>query len=174
MRKKYDSESLRNFSLFIRVSHYFDEELGLADCIKIASEQIKAGSTDEMLDSINASNVSVEKNVFLKIVPLFLKDFVLRIGYYFQGENLQSGDISNVGLVKLPEEMQKYITDTNFSISASHTSKQLIGVVGYNGKFNITFTRNFVENNFERDFISVFTDEGITPVVHSNYWEKKL
>ena len=114
------------------------------------------------------------RNILLKIVPLFLKDIVLRIGYYFEGENLQSGDLSNVGLVELPEGLSAYVQDINFSISASHTSKQLLGVVGYNGKINLTFTRNFMENGFEKDFIRILAQNDLDIVVKSNYWEKKL
>ncbi|PWM71549.1 MAG: hypothetical protein DBX59_08580 [Bacillota bacterium] len=174
MRRKYSSESLRNFSLFVRVTHYFDRDYDLEECVKIASEKMREGLDEKVLDSINHFNVSVEKNVLLKIVPLFLKDVVLRIGYHFEGENLQSGDLSNVGLVELPEDLARYVRDINFSISASHTSKQLVAAVGYNGKVNITFTRNFTENGFERDFIGVLAQNGLDIVVKSNYWEKKL
>ena len=135
---------------------------------------MREGLDEKVLDSINHFNVSAEKNVLLKIVPLFLKDLVLRIGYYFEGENLQSGDLSNVGLVDLPAELAEYVKDINFSISASHTSKQLVGAVGYKGKINLTFTRYFKENGFEREFIGVLAESGLDIVVKSNYWEKKL
>ena len=174
MRKKYESESLRNFSLFVRVQREYTEGVTLEECVAAAVEQVRSGCDEKVLDSINHFNVSVEKNVFLKIVPLFLKDIVLRIGYYFEGENLQSGDFSNVGLVELPKDLAEYVKDVNFSISASHTSKQLVAAVGYNGKINITFTRNFVENAFERAFISVLAESGMKVRVKSNYWEKKL
>ena len=174
MRKKYESESLRNFSLFVRVQREYTEGVTLEECVAAAVEQVRSGCAEKVLDSINHFNVSVEKNVFLKIVPLFLKDIVLRIGYYFEGENLQSGDFSNVGLVELPKDLAEYVKDVNFSISASHTSKQLVAAVGYNGKINITFTRNFVENAFERAFISVLAESGMKVRVKSNYWEKKL
>ena len=174
MRKKYNSESLRNYSLFVRVQREYSENFTLEQCIASAVEQIRKGCDEKVLDSINHFNVSVEKNVFLKIVPLFLKDIVLRIGYYFQGENLQSGDLSNVGLVELPKDLKEFVKDVNFSISASHTSKQLVAAIGYDEKINVTFTRNFVENAFEREFISVLTQNGEAVVVKSNYWEKKL
>lgn len=90
MRKKYESESLRNFSLFVRVQREYTEGVTLEECVAAAVEQVRSGCDEKVLDSINHFNVSVEKNVFLKIVPLFLKDIVLRIGYYFEGENLQS------------------------------------------------------------------------------------
>ena len=174
MRKKYNSESLRNYSLFVRVQREYSENFTLEQCIASAVEQIRKGCDEKVLDSINHFNVSVEKNVLLKIVPLFLKDIVLRIGYYFQGENLQSGDLSNVGLVELPKDLKEFVKDVNFSISASHTSKQLVAAIGYDEKINVTFTRNFVENAFEREFISVLTQNGEAVVVKSNYWEKKL
>ena len=174
MRNKHNSQSLRNYSLFVRVVHDFTKELSLEECICTAAKQIKEGSKPEMLDAINASNVSLEKNIFMKITPLFIKDFVMKIAFYFVGENYQSGDLSNVGVVDLPEGLKEYVQDMHFSISASHTSKQLLGVLSYNGKINFTFTRNFVENDFERAFIKEFTDNGVKLTVQSNYWEKEL
>ena len=174
MRRKYKSESLRNYSLFVRITKEFDREYDLAECVDVAVRKMKEGLDNNVLDSINHFNVSAERNILLKIVPLFLKDIVLRIGYYFEGENLQSGDLSNVGLVELPEGLSAYVQDINFSISASHTSKQLLGVVGYNGKINLTFTRNFMENGFEKDFIRILAQNDLDIVVKSNYWEKKL
>ncbi len=174
MRKKHVSQSVRNYSLFVRVVHDFSNEISLEECIETAKEQIKKGSKQEVLDAINAANVRLEKNILMKITPLFLKDFAMKIVYHFVGENYQSGDLSNVGVVDLPECLKKFVQDMYFSISASHTSKQLLGVLSYNGKINLTFTRNFVENDFERFFIKELTDNGIKLTVQSNYWEKKL
>ena len=69
---------------------------------------------------------------------------------------------------------KELVKDMYFSISASHVSKQLLGVVSYNDRINFTFTRNFVENDFERAFIRELTDNGVKLTVQSNYWEKKL
>lgn len=175
LRKKYDdNESLRNFTLFARIDHAFTKELSLDECITIASNKIREGSSDEVISTLNYNNVKLEKNILMKLCPLFIKDIAMKIAYHFVGENYQSGDMSNVGKVVLPEELEKYVDDMYFCISGSKTSKQLIGSIGYKDKINVTFTRYFIENDFERNFIKVLTDAGLKVTVRSNYWEKKL
>lgn len=174
MRNKYYTESVRNYSLFVRVSHVFEEDTTLDECIKIAAQNMRHGLSDEVLDTHNYNNVKLEKNILMKLCPLFIKDFVMKIAYNFVGENYQSGDMSNVGKVVLPPELETCVDDLYFTISGSKTSKQLIGIVGYKDKIHLSFTRYFIENVFERDFVKILNDAGLKITIHSNYWEKKL
>lgn len=174
MRTRYPSDTLRNFTLFVRMSHDFSEEIGLEDCIRLCSEQMKAGSERERLDSLMYSNVRIQKNPLMKIAPLFLKDIVIRMAYHFVGETLQSCNLSNVGLVTLPESVRPHVKDLFFGISPSYTCKEQLGAIGYGDHVNLTFTRMIVENSMEATFIGELTRAGIGTEVSSNYWEKNL
>lgn len=174
LRTRYPSDTLRNFTLFVRMSHDFSEEIGLEDCIRLCSEQMKAGSERERLDSLMYSNVRIQKNPLMKIAPLFLKDIVIRMAYHFVGETLQSCNLSNVGLVTLPESVRPHVKDLFFGISPSYTCKEQLGAIGYGDHVNLTFTRMIVENSMEATFIGELTRAGIGTEVSSNYWEKNL
>ena len=174
MRKRYPSTTLRNFSLFVRPKHDFGkEELDLDACIETCKKQMKEGLSKEKLDAIIRDNVKNQKNVFMKIVPLFIKDLVIRGVYSKVGENLQTGNISNIGIVELPASMQKYITDFTMAITPTFSCKQQMGAISYNGNLYITSTREFVETTFEREFFTTLSKNSVSVEIFSNNWEAK-
>ena len=174
MRKHYPSSTLRNFSLFVRPHHDFETEISLDECIKICSEQIKIGLSKERLDTLIHDNVKIEKNWFMKIVPLFLKDLVIKMSYVKLGENLQTGDISNLGIVELPTSAIPYVKEFNVCLAPTYTCKQMICVISYNNITSISISREFVENNLEREFFTTLSSFGLNVEVSSNYWEAQL
>ncbi len=174
MRKRYSSTTLRNFSLFVRPKNDFAKnELDLKGCIELCKKQIEEGLSKEKLDAIIRDNVKAQKNFLLKIVPLFIKDVVIRTVYNKVGENLQTGNISNIGIVELPQSMQKYVTDFTMAIAPTFTCKQQLGAISYNGNLYITSTREFVETSFEREFFTTLSKNSVSVEIFSNNWEAK-
>ncbi len=174
MRKRYPSKTLRNFSLFVRPRNDFGkQELNLEECIATCKKQIKEGLSQERLDTLIHDNVKIEKNFFMKLVPLFIKDAVIRLTYKYVGENLQTGNISNIGIVDLPKSMQKYVTDFTMAIAPTFTCKQQLGAITYNGNIYITSAREFVETTFEREFFTTLSKNNIKVEIFSNNWEAR-
>lgn len=171
LRKWYDSKTLRNFAMFVRLKHDFEEEITFEECIEICKNQMKEGLTKEKLGAQIWSNVKTEKNIFLKLVPLAVKDVVMRIAYGKVGDNLHTANLSNLGIVDLPDSMKEYISEFMFAIGTSYSTKTHLGVLSYNNKLSLTFTREMVENQMEKLFFRTLTDKGIKVEVSSNYWE---
>ena len=174
MRKWYPSETVRNFALFVRLSHDFEKEVTLDDCIAECKEQMKEYLTKENLDKIITFNVKQERNVALKLVPLFIKDVAMRIVYRHVGDNLHSYNLSNLGVVTLPDSVSKYVTDLKFSLAPSYSNNNHIAIVSYNGNCYITCTRNIVENYLEKEFFRILSGFGLDVELYSNYWEATL
>ena len=174
MRKWYPSETVRNFALFVRLSHDFNNVITLKDCIASCSKQLKTSLTKENLDKIITFNVKQERNVALKLVPLFIKDIAMRIVYKHVGDNLHSFNISNLGVVSLPDSVAKYVTDFKFSLAPSYSNNNHIAVVSYGDYCYITCTRNIVENYLEREFFRELASLGVNIDIYSNYWEANV
>ncbi len=173
MRKFYRTSTVRNFALFVRPGINFDKEYSLKECIAICDEQIKKGSAKEVLDGFIASHVKTEKNFALKLAPLFIKDLAMKIAYTKVGEILHTSTISNLGIITLPESVKKYVTNFLFSLGVSYTARHSIAISSYEDKFNISFSRDYVETNIERDFFRYLTNAGIEVQINSNYWEDR-
>ncbi len=174
LRKKYGGNTMRNFTMFARVSHNFnDDNITLDQCIKISQDQILEQLTVDKLDAIIHSNVKTEKNPFIKIVPLSLKNLIMRMAYVKVGENLQTCSFSNLGAVKLPKSFSTYVKHITFSIAPTYTCRQQFTGIGFNDHIYLTFSRDYVENSIEKQFFRILTQLGVSVKIFSNYWESQ-
>ncbi len=172
LRKKYGGETLRNFSMFARFSNdYNQSEPSCEELFKLCQNQLDEGLTTEKLDAIIHDNVKTEKNFFIKIAPRPLKDLIMRLAYSKVGEVLQTVDFSNIGKVTLPDCFKKYVNHITFAITPTYSCNHQTGVIGYNDNLYITFARNFVETEIEKNFIRKLTQYGVDVKIRSNYWE---
>ena len=172
MRKIYKSKTVRNFALFTRPQHNFNKQIELNECISVCDKQLKDGTSKQNMDKLIYSNVAKEKNLLMKITPLFIKDIAIKIGYSLIGDNLHTITFSNLGIVSLPEEFNEYVDKFLFSIGASYSCKMTVSLVSFNDKLTITFSKTIVENNHERLFFQTLAQEGVKIEIDSNYWEE--
>ena len=174
LRKHFSTKTVRNFALFVRLTHDFATEITFDECINLCKQQMKDGLEMDKIERMIHYNVKLEKNPFMKIVPLFIKDIAMKLTYLKVGENLQTGDLSNIGLIKTPECFKNYLKDITFLIGPNKRAPQNLGVIGYNGKIYITSTRNYVENALERKFFRSLAQSGVDVQILSNFWEAQL
>lgn len=174
MRNIYPTQTVRNFALFARPGHDFAQEISLDECIRKIDSQAKEGVRKETLDRILNSNVKTERNFFLKIMPLFIKDMAMKLAYSKVGDVLHTTTVSNLGALSLPESVQPYVKDIHFVLGTAYSAKTAVAVCGYDGYLNITFSREFVENSLEKAFFTHLTDNNVSVEISSNYWESEL
>ena len=98
----------------------------------------------------------------------------MRLAYKRVGEVLQTGDLSNIGLLKTPESFSKYLKDIAFVIGPTAGAQQNLSVIGYNGKIYISSARAYVETKIERELFKKLANNGVDVTVYSNYWESEV
>ena len=173
IRKQHPSETKRNFSLVVRITYDFSNPASLEDVIFETVKQFKEKLTPSQLDAQIQTNVSIEKNFFMKLVPRVIKNVALKIGYKIRGVNQETSNLSNLGNVELPDDISKHIKGLRFILQASKTTQKNFSVVGFNGKLFLAFSRRHAENGAEREFIRILSEHGAKITVASNYWEVK-
>ena len=112
-------------------------------------------------------------NKFLKYTPLFLKELGTKIGKLGTKKTKQTLIISNVGIINLPSGMEDYVKRFSFNVNPSRKVPVNIGVASYNGITSITFTRNIVNTEFEREFFTTLVKLGVPVEITSNLRESK-
>ncbi|WP_025724550.1 hypothetical protein [Acholeplasma granularum] len=172
MRQFYPSITLRNFVSFIRVNYDLNEpEKELKEIIKFVKEEMKKElDLEDMVNRI-IQNVKYEQNPLLRITPLHLKIIAMRKAYDIIGESLNSFDISNLGLVKLPKDMEPFISHYHFSIAPSNDTPKAMAVVSYKNIVNISFISKIIERDFEKEFFKILKEINITSQIEGNSWE---
>lgn len=169
LRNIFPSNSLRNFVLYITPEitpamgdYTFDEICRSVHCqmgLELTANRMRARIT---------TNVNDEKSFIVKIMPLFIKNAVMKGVFNAVGEKKCSLTMSNLGVVKVPEELAKHIERMDFTINVPATSHHNSAVISYEKKIYISFVRNSCEPELERRFHEILRDMGLRMKVESN------
>lgn len=127
LRNYYPSETFRNFFNSVDVTHVFD---GTETVESLAHE-----FNDSLREMISEDNIkkqmnryqSIEKLFLTRMVPLAIKQPVVRM-FAKKDAKTVTAVLSNLGPVKLPEKMQKYVKGVTDYCS---TDKLFITVTSY-------------------------------------------
>lgn len=169
LRNYFKSDTLRNFVLCI--SPGIDANMGDYDfdeIIHIVHHQMKLQLTEKQMRAKITANVRTEKNKFLKIMPLFVKNFGMKIAFSIVGEKTTSITMSNLGAVTVPDEMADYVKRFDFTLGVQYTGSNNCGILSYKDKLYINMIRNIEETELERLFFSNLVSHGIAVSVESN------
>lgn len=172
MRKIFKDETMRNFAGYVRLNTYFKPEITFEDIILDYKQQMAEKVTKEYLTKASDANVKMERNIFLRLTPLVLKNIAMKIGYNILGDNIQTVSVSNLGVVNFPKSMEKYIENVGFDLGASYLITKNLGVSSYKDKINLSFSSSIVETGLEQKFFKLLTEQGCKVEIVSNYWEK--
>lgn len=169
LRKIYGSKTLRNFSLYITPG--IDPRMGkweFSEVCKSIHHQMGFGITKKEMTARMTKNVNSEKAFILRIMPLFIKNIAMKMVYNAVGEKKACLDMSNLGIVKLPEIMNDYVERFDFIIGPLPETPYNCAVITYNGKVNISFVRNVRKPELELAFFEQLRALGVHVKVESN------
>lgn len=169
MRRYYPTPTLRNFSLYTNVG--IDPKCGEYDFESIAKEisaMLKYKLQPKLMSAQMSSNVSDEKNVAVRAVPLFIKNIVLSTVYLTASENQFTTNYSGLGIVKLTPEMEKYITGMCFMLGAPRCNTSQVSSLTYKGRLYITVTEVLEDKTFRRKLATNFVKKGFAVQIEDN------
>lgn len=158
LRALYPSKTMRNFVTFVRVIFAPSSFESVEACAIEAQRQIKVLTAKDKLDAFISTTVKAQRNWILKVVPLFLKTAILRLGRLFM-RSRQTIIFSNLGNVVSPQSMgvERYVL--NMNVSKNNT--QNLGAITTNGKTTLAFTRTIKETSLPREFFAELEKHGI-------------
>jgi NRPS condensation-like uncharacterized protein len=170
LRKKFPSKTMRNFSLFVlpeidlRLGVYSFEEI-----LKIVTYQLQTGADVKQITRFLSQNVGHEKSPFVRLLPLFIKSMAISAVYKRLGSNQCSGILTNLGRVKLPEEMEDLIDAFEVVPTPPNTHVKIsCAMVTFRNQLRLDFGNISRSNNFEMHFLKYLTESGIPVKILSN------
>lgn len=169
LRTLFPSNTLRNFALFITPE--IDPLLGDYSFDEICSavhHRIGIDNTQKQMGMKIASNVNSELSPVLKVMPLFVKNAAMKAVFDTVGERKSCLCMSNLGAVKLPEEMSRYVERMDFIIGMPSASAYNCALLSYGGTTYINLIRNIITPELEREFYGVLRELGLHVKVESN------
>jgi len=173
LRKLFKSQSLRNFVLYTtpeilpKLGEYSFEEI-----CKTVHNHMQADITPKQMSMQIASNVNSERIMAVKVMPLFIKNFVMKTIYNSVGEKKSCFSLSNLGAVKVPEIFETYVERMDFVLGVQSSAPYNCGVLSYGDTLYINFIRNIQESELESHTYRVLRELGLPVRVQSNYQER--
>lgn len=112
LRRMFGSRTLRNFSLYtLPTMEGHDHSLSLMELCSVFSRQLKQQLSKENQSAMVSYNVRTQNAWYFRAIPWKLKSTLLRIGYRFFGESNSSLTLTNLGVVRFPEELREFVAD---------------------------------------------------------------
>lgn len=169
LRHLFPSNTLRNFAMYItpeldpRLGEYSFEEI----CKRI-HHKMGLEVTAKHMSSIIATNVNDEKNPLLRLVPLPLKNAVMKAVFDSVGERKSCLSMSNLGRITVPTEMEGYIERFDFILGVQAAAPYNCGMLSYEDSIYVNFIRDIQDAELERHFFYVLQQMGLPVLVESN------
>lgn len=168
LRKFFPSETMRNFFTTVNVGlNFHKKEFTLDEIIAKVHEDMKKELDMERLYPKILYCVEAQRNIFLRFVPLFLKNVVLRLTYA-KGELGSTSVISNVGEFKLPKELERFVERFELLLSPTLQCRYKCGLSSYKDTLVFTFTSNAENAEIPRKFYTTLVKNGVNVVISSN------
>lgn len=169
LRTLFPSSSLRNFALYTtpQISPRLGE-YGFEEICQVVKHWMGLDITPRQMGMKIAANVNSERMLAVKLMPLFLKNIVMKAVYHAVGERKACLSLSNLGVVKLPVEMAEYVERMDFILGVQATAPYNCGVLSYGDKLYVNFIRNTREPQLEEAFFRVMQELGLEVTVRSN------
>ena len=169
LRKTFGLDTMRNFALAVNIG--FDPKLGEyshEEICRLMHHQLAAEATPQRMAGRVTTNVALQRSMLIRLIPLPFKKICMRIVYALSGENKGCLNLSNMGLLTLPEAMTPYVERFEFVIGVQYSYPNNCSVVSWNGKTYISMIRGIQESELERLFFSRLVELGIPVEVESD------
>ena len=169
LRRFFPSETLRNFltmvypGIYPRLGEYTFEEI-----VKQVHNYMRYYINEKFLKGDITTNANTQRNPLIRIVPLFVKDFVVRMFYTKVQDKNSSAGLTNMGALKVPDDMKPYIERFDIYMGQPFSSRTNCAIVSFEDILTINFASSIIESDVERLFFQKLVTDGIHVKIESN------
>ena len=169
LRRFFPSKTLRNFITMIypgidpRLGDYTFEEI-----VAQVHNYMRYYINEKFLRGDITTNAATQRNPFIRVVPLFIKDFVVKRFYAKVQDQNSSAGLTNMGAMRLPEGMTPYIERFDIYMGQPFSSRTNCAIISFEDVLTINFASSIVETDVERYFFRKLVQDGIHVKIESN------
>ncbi len=168
LRKMFPSETLRNFSSIAHGSIKKGDPLDFESVLNSVKDSFEKTLTPDFMKMRFSSHTQIEKNFAIRIAPRVVKDIIMKAVYQTSGTANITTNFSNLGVVKLPESMEKYVEGFEFQSSVCKHGVTFCSAVTYRDDLCISFTRRIKEARLEKEFLRMLRKDGLEITLEAN------
>ncbi len=169
LRRFFPSKTLRNFITMIypgidpRLGEYTFEEI-----VEQVHNYMRYYINEKFLRGDITTNAATQRNPVTRVVPLFIKDFVVRTFYSKVQDKNSSAGLTNMGALKVPESMKPYIERFDIYMGQPFSRRTNCAIISFEDILTINFASSIIEADVERYFFRKLVQDGIHVKIESN------
>ena len=150
MRNRFLSHTLRNFSLYFMTCMSPEETCkGIEEILQKMKQQFRSGTDLQKLINDVKANVGQANMPVFRMMPRRLKHVILKAGTTIYGERLQTSPFSNLGVVKMPVELEKHVKSFGFMIGQTQVNTVYAAAVTFRNTLYWDITSVVQEDRIE-------------------------
>ena len=169
LRRFFPSNTLRNFITMIypgvdpRLGDYTFEEI-----VVQVHNYMRYYINEKLLRGDITTNAATQRNPLIRVVPLFLKDLVVRTFYTKVQDGNSSAGLTNMGALKVPEGMAPYIERFDIYMGQPFSRRTNCAIISFEDVLTVNFASSIIEADVERYFFRRLVQDGIHVKIESN------
>ena len=160
LRSMFASETLRNFTLFF-FAGVPEGEVTFETILERVKKDFKSGMDKDVIQRMININVAQQSMLIFRILPRVMKKLVLNIGFRLYGEKLYTSTLSNLGVFKIPDELDKHILAFRAVLGPVPINTIHSTMYCSKGIFGITFTSRLAGREIENKMKELLQQQGI-------------
>lgn len=169
LRRFFPSNTLRNFITMIYPG--IDPRLGeytFEDIVEQVHNYMRYYINEKLLRGDITTNAATQRNPLIRVVPLFLKDLVVKTFYTKVQDRNSSAGLTNMGAMKVPEGMKPYIDRFDIYMGQPFSRRTNCAIISYGDVLTVNFASSIIETDVERYFFRRLVQDGIHVKIESN------
>lgn len=169
LRQMYPSRTMKNF--FVSFTPVMDLRLGrydLDELIKYIRRYMKQHYNRKYVSKYISRNVKNEQMWLVRLLPLGLKNLIMPYIYVRFGEMGYTSSISNLGLIKLPDEIQSRVEAIEFYPAPSEVNKIKMCMNAYRDHIYMSFGKTTENTEVEKHFFRRLRKMGVPVRIETN------
>lgn len=162
LRKIFPSDSMLNFFGYIEPGYQFGEgKDSFEDVLEAVKIYFKENLSKEHMAGRMNELIAMEKHKILKWAPLELKNRCIRAGAKMAEQEV-TAVLSNMSVVKMPEDYAEYIK--KFGVYTS-TNRTELCICSFKDTLSLSFTSRYDSTNIQRNFYRILKELGASVTV---------
>lgn len=173
LRPYFNSNTTKNFfSIVAAEFHPEKEEYTFEEVLGSIKDSLRSQLTKENLEEIFSVSVANQKNKFLRMVPLVIKNLVMRV-VYNNSAVAYTTTITNVGQIKFDAVYEPYIKMFRSFIALSKGQHIKGCINSYQDTLVFSFSSLFADTSVQKEFFRKIAEDGVTVQIETNgvYYE---
>ena len=168
LRPFFDSITTKNFFVMVSAEfHPVKDVYTFEEVLREVSESLRSQINREHLEKVFSYNVSNEKLLIARAVPLFLKNMAMR-HVYRSSALANTTTITNIGNISVAEEYRPYVEQFHSFLAMSKGQHLKGNICSYGGTLVFSFSYDLADPSVQRGFFRKVASDGIPVEVESN------